>query len=101
MIEDSPSRTRRQWIAQLLEEREHGFEELCLLLQLRARELDDELRHVERSTRRSAQRLEVVPARCASCGFSFRDRAPRRFRPPGRCPRCRSERIQEPRFRLV
>ena len=38
--------------------------------------------------------------RCLACGFTFTDRAPRRFQAPSRCPQCRSERISEPRFRI-
>ncbi|HEX7184822.1 MAG TPA: hypothetical protein VF756_23550 [Thermoanaerobaculia bacterium] len=65
------------------------------------RALEDDLRHLERSLRRGKERLRVDPARCLACGFVFEDRAPRRFQAPGRCPRCRSERIAEPRFRVI
>ena len=40
--------------------------------------------------------LEVEPAQCLSCGFTFEERG--RFRRPSRCPQCRSERLQPPRF---
>ena len=94
------SRTRRQRLAALLTEGERGFEELRHQLQIPVHLLEDDLRHVERSARGSARRLIVAPARCSACGFVFRDRAPRRFHPPGRCPRCRSEWIEDPRFRI-
>ncbi len=43
-------------------------------------------------------RLTVHPAHCLGCGFRFekRDRSKR----PGRCPRCRSNRIGRARFHL-
>ncbi len=93
-------RTRRQQLADLLRERDWGFEELRHELQLTVRLLEDDLHHVERSARGAGARLAVEPARCAACGFQFRNRAPRHFHVPGRCPRCRSERIDEPRLRI-
>lgn len=92
--------TSRQRIVDLLSRGELSFEELRRELDLPARVVEDDLRHVERSLRRGSGRLRVEPARCIACGFTFQDRAPRRFQAPGRCPRCRSERISEPRFRI-
>lgn len=93
--------TTRQRIAEFLRRDELGFEELRRELAVPGRALEDDLRHLERSLRRGPERLRVDPARCLACGFTFDDRAPRRFQAPGRCPRCRSERIAEPRFRIV
>jgi predicted Zn-ribbon and HTH transcriptional regulator len=50
--------------------------------------------------KRDGLRLRTEPARCTACGFVFGDRAERRLHTPSRCPRCRSERISEPRFRI-
>ncbi|HSJ96292.1 MAG TPA: transcriptional regulator, partial [Myxococcota bacterium] len=61
---------------------------------------EEELRHVERSARGQGERLVVEPARCLACDFRFRDREARHLHAPGRCPRCRSERIADPSFRL-
>jgi transcriptional regulator len=93
--------TRRRRIVELLSAAEMGFEELRRELDEPARLLEDDLRHVERSLRRGPVRLVCEPPRCRDCGFVFRDRAPHRFQPPGRCPRCRSERIAEPRLRIL
>jgi predicted Zn-ribbon and HTH transcriptional regulator len=57
------------------------------------RELEDDLRHVERSLRREQRRLVTTPPHCSACGFAFRGRAPKRFHTPSRCPLCKSERI--------
>ena len=59
------------------------------------------IQQVERSLRRGSTRLAVEPARCLSCGFVFRERAARHLHAPGRCPRCRSERIADPRFYIA
>ena len=43
-------------------------------------------------------RVTIIPARCAKCGFEYRDR--RRSRKPGKCPKCRSTHIQEPLYSI-
>lgn len=43
--------------------------------------------------------LSITPARCAKCGFEFKDR--RRTRKPGKCPRCRSTFIEEPLYSIA
>lgn len=92
--------TRRQRVVELLTRGELSFEELRRELEAPARTLEEDLRHVERSLRRGPERLAVEPALCLACGFVFTDRVPRRFHAPSRCPRCRSERIAEPRFHI-
>lgn len=44
-----------------------------------------------------AGRVEVCPPTCGHCGFAFAGRT--RVTKPGRCPRCKSTRIPEPRYR--
>jgi predicted Zn-ribbon and HTH transcriptional regulator len=96
----SSGATRRQEIVQRLGEGEWSFEGLRHALQVSVRTLEDDLRHVERSVRRSPRKLRVEPARCADCDFVFRRREPKHWHPPSRCPRCRSEQILEARLRL-
>jgi predicted Zn-ribbon and HTH transcriptional regulator len=85
--------TRRQELTELLSEREYSFEELRHELQAGVRDLEDDLRHVERSLRREQRRLVTTPPHCSACGFAFRGRTPKRFHTPSRCPLCKSERI--------
>lgn len=93
-------RTARQQLRGLLLREAVSFGALRELLGLSVRALEEALRHVERSARGQGERLVVEPARCLACGFSFRDREVRHLHPPARCPRCRSERIADPGFRL-
>lgn len=65
-------------------------------IDLRPSEIYDELEHVARTLRRRGVKLAVVPARCRSCGYEFKDRE--RLKKPSRCPICRSERIDPPKF---
>src|SRR5215203_628229 len=98
-MEEETSTLRQRNIERLSKD-ELGFEELRRELEAPARALEDDLRHVERSLRRGAVRLRIEPSRCLACGFTFQDRAARHLHAPSRCPRCRSERISDPRFRI-
>jgi hypothetical protein len=94
-------RTVRQQLRGLLLREPLAYETLRALLGLTVRQLEDDLRHVERSARAAGERLHVEPARCRACEYRFRDREKRHFHPPARCPHCRSERIDDPVFRLL
>jgi hypothetical protein len=59
------------------------------------RQVAEHLEHLARG----GETLDVLPARCLACAFVFRDRD--RFAKPSRCPTCRSERIEPPRFRMA
>ena len=99
-MDDEETATLRQRIIERLSKDELGFEELCREMEATPRVLEDDLRHVERSLRRAPARLRIEPSRCLSCGFVFNDRVARHLHAPGRCPRCRGERITDPRFRI-
>jgi predicted Zn-ribbon and HTH transcriptional regulator len=92
--------TLRRRLLRWLGEAERDFESLRIALALSPRELDDELRHVERSLRRRGGRLRVKPPECRDCGYAFPGRSARHFHPPGRCPECRGQRITPPRLRI-
>ena len=94
-------RTARQRIRELLAREELSFEALREELQVTVKQLEDDLRHVERSLRRAPERLQVEEPRCLACGFTFRNRSPKRFATPGRCPECRSERIVPAELRIT
>lgn len=63
---------------------------------LRPSDIYEELEHVAKTLKRRGLKLVVVPARCRQCGYEFRDRE--RLKKPSKCPRCRSERIDPPKF---
>lgn len=84
----------------MIERLRRGPATLCELareLGLRDREAAEHLAHALRSLGRE-ERLSEEPAECLDCGFAFRKRE--RLGTPGRCPRCRSERIQPAVFRV-
>jgi len=55
------------------------------------KEVIGHLEHIRNSVKADNMKLIVHPCACISCGFVFKDR--RRFSRPGRCPKCRGERI--------
>jgi predicted Zn-ribbon and HTH transcriptional regulator len=63
-------------------------------------DVPEHLIHLERSVRRSGQRLLVEPSVCLACGFAFTHRGPHRYTRPGRCPECHGRRITLPVFRI-
>jgi predicted Zn-ribbon and HTH transcriptional regulator len=60
------------------------------------KELPDHLEHLEKSTKGRGEKLRQVPPECLGCGYVFADRT--RVTRPGKCPQCRSERIDPPTF---
>ncbi|MBN2331947.1 MAG: transcriptional regulator [Deltaproteobacteria bacterium] len=88
----------RQQIIELLTEKHLGAWELSQDLGIREAEVYHHLDHVARSLASRNRRLEMVPASCLACGYQFIKR--RRHTPPGRCPRCKSSHLSQPRYRV-
>ncbi|MBI5439967.1 MAG: transcriptional regulator [Deltaproteobacteria bacterium] len=87
----------RQEILTILRERSLTLKELGQTLGLREKDVADHLAHAARSLAEGEELCEH-PAECLACGFPFQGR--RRLSTPGRCPRCRSERIRPASFRV-
>ncbi|MGD9124610.1 MAG: hypothetical protein PVG60_05925, partial [Desulfarculaceae bacterium] len=85
-----------QSIAKLLQYEETSHMGLARALQLTPKETTHHLEHVRRSLK---ERLVMKPAQCQECGYTFKKRS--RLDAPGRCPRCRSQRIEGPWFRVI
>lgn len=81
----------RQQILQRLRAGPCTLRDLARDLGLREADAAEHLGHARRSLS-PGERLRESPAACRCCGFEFR----KRDRPgrPGRCPRCRGERIR-------
>lgn len=93
--------TRRQRIIKLLEERDYSISELALLLEMRGkgakRTILDDLKAISKTLKREGKVLLIQPARCRNCGFTFKPEV----KLPSKCPRCKSEWIDEPRFMIA
>jgi predicted Zn-ribbon and HTH transcriptional regulator len=66
-------------------------------LGLKRGDAEDDLRHALRSAEAAGYRVEIVPARCRSCGFTFDTR---KLSKPGKCPECRGTRLFEPQISI-
>ncbi|GAB4267591.1 MAG: transcriptional regulator [Deferrisoma sp.] len=91
------TQTVRRRMLELLRAGPATVAELARALGLREPEAAEHLGHALRSLA-PGERVVVEPARCRACGFSFRGRE--RTGRPGRCPRCRAERIAPARYRV-
>jgi predicted Zn-ribbon and HTH transcriptional regulator len=91
--------TPRQRLRSLLCDAPLSARELSRDAGLAERDVLEHLSHLVRSLQAEGCELEVTPARCKQCGFRFEPRVQRAR--PGRCPECRSERIEAARFRIA
>lgn len=90
-------RTSRQAIVQTLLGRELTAKELSAEVRLSEKDVLGHLEHIRRGLRdEPGRRFVVVPSRCLDCGFVFGKRD--RLGAPGRCPICKSERVEPPLF---
>ncbi len=90
--------TIRQQIIEFLSNKEMGGKELSQSVGIREKEVYDHLSHIARSVNARRKKLIIIPSRCLECGYIFEDR--KRYSPPSRCPRCKSEHIQDPTYRV-
>jgi predicted Zn-ribbon and HTH transcriptional regulator len=91
-----PEQTPRQQMLELLSQGRHTAREISQALGIAIKEVYSHLTHIARSAAGQRKKLVTTPSSCLGCGYVFRDRT--RFTKPGRCPRCRGERISEPTF---
>jgi hypothetical protein len=92
--------TRRQRVLAVLQERPEGWSprELAELLESDEAAVLEDLRHLQRSLKRSGLALLMLPAKCRACDWAQDGEEPRA---PSKCPRCRSTWLEPPRFRVA
>ncbi len=83
----------RRELLDIILDRPVSIHELSRVLGVPVRELDDDLKHLAKSLRHDEYRLDVIPARCRKCGYTF---AATKYRKPGKCPQCRGTWLSEP-----
>jgi predicted Zn-ribbon and HTH transcriptional regulator len=87
----------RRNLIDLLSQEPRSVSSLARELGLRRGDVEDDLQHALRSARAAGHAIEVLPARCKSCGFEF---GTGRLSKPGRCPACRGTRLFEAMVRI-
>jgi hypothetical protein len=89
--------TRKQ-IIELLEKEECDARMISQKLGIREKEAYDHIPHIIRTVSATGKTFTLTAAQCIDCGYEFRDR--KRASKPGRCPACKKERIESPRFSI-
>lgn len=69
--------------------------EIAQLLEEQPRDIEQDLKHMLRSLKRTQYRAVITPAECRKCGFKFQKH---KLRKPGKCPGCQGTWIREPRL---
>ncbi len=92
-------KTIRQQLISLLEQNALSARDISQELRIREKEVYEHLEHINRSVKSQKKKLHVDPFRCMSCDFTFKDR--KRLTRPGRCPKCKNERIDAALFSIV
>lgn len=87
----------RRHLIDLLSHEPRSASSLAREMGLRRGDIEDDLRHALRSASTAGHRIEVIPARCKDCGFTF---GTDRLVKPGRCPECKGSRLFEPMLRV-
>ena len=88
----------RRQIIDLLSGEPRSASSIAREMGLRRGEIEEDLRHALRSAAAAGHRVEIIPARCKACGFTFGDD---RLVKPGRCPACKGSRLFEAQIRLA
>ncbi|MEQ9716001.1 MAG: transcriptional regulator [Candidatus Asgardarchaeia archaeon] len=96
--------TRREKIINILLTSEEPLSARDIALFLDERDIRlilNDLKHIAKSVRKiegGKYQLVMVPAQCRKCGFVFKEGA---SLDPSRCPKCKSEWISPPKFKII
>jgi len=85
----------RKQLIEFLLDHPHSVAEIAHEMDMTPRDVEDDLKHLLRSSKHGEYHAILLPARCRQCGFTFRKD---KLRKPGKCPRCKHTWIQEPRL---
>lgn len=88
---------RRELVA-LLQRKELSAREISAEIGISEKDVSGHLEHIRIMLHGSGTGIRVAPASCRKCGFVFKKRD--RFTRPGKCPVCRGEQIEGPRFSI-
>lgn len=88
----------RKELIELLHHNPMTLYEIAHPLELRPKDVEDDLRHLQKTLRHAPYKLVIHPALCHKCGFVF---STVHLHKPGKCPECKETWITEPRFEIV
>lgn len=87
--------TIRKELVELLSQGRMTIREIALRYHITTEDVATDLLHIGKSIY-PKQELKMEAPVCKSCGFLFKERT--KLRPPSKCPKCKREKISEPRF---
>ncbi|MHC1629148.1 MAG: transcriptional regulator [Candidatus Nezhaarchaeales archaeon] len=99
--------TIREKIVELLRKADEPLtaDDIILLLDLedtRPKDIYEHLKHIAKTVRAQSNNREMlvmIPPSCKSCGYTFTNlNKPKK---PSKCPKCKSERISPPAFKII
>lgn len=99
VIHELDMQTRRERIAELLEETEIPLtaQDICNALDIKSRSVVyEDVEHISISVKNKGKHLLIRPASCGKCGYVFSKR--KSAKRPSKCPKCRSEWILLPAY---
>ena len=74
-----------------------SLNQLSRLVRKPISELENDLKHLEKSIKHQGGKIETEPAHCKKCQFEF---PKSKWHKPSKCPECKSTWIQEPRISI-
>lgn len=83
----------RKDLIEMLSQGPTSVARLARLLEVHPKDVEQDIKHLFKSLKRSAHRVVVSPAQCRKCGFTFRKQ---KLRKPAKCPVCHGTWIEEP-----
>ncbi|MDI6797111.1 MAG: ArsR family transcriptional regulator [Desulfatibacillaceae bacterium] len=92
------SLTLRRRIEEILENGPATIRDISRLAGMSEKDVSSHLPHVDKSLAARGRKLAISPYSCINCGFAFQSK--KRFKKPGRCPKCKCERMEEAVFQI-
>ena len=88
----------RKDLIELLLDNPLGLREISQMLEVPIKDLEDDIKHLKKSLKRSEYRLHIKPATCNKCGFEFHKE---KLHKPSKCPKCHHTWIHEPLLYII
>ena len=88
----------RKDLITLLHDNPLRLSEIARLYDVPLKEVLDDVKHLRKTLKHSAYRLDIMPAECRKCGFVF---SAEKLSKPSKCPQCRSTWLEEPVMQIV
>ena len=88
----------RKDLITLLHDNPLWLSEIARLYDVPLKEVLDDVKHLRKTLKHSAYRLDITPAECRKCGFVF---STEKLSKPSKCPQCRSTWLEEPVVQII